>query len=143
MPISTRKLGPGTLTLGEVPMAVTSQLTGCKITPSESVEAGERVKVLSGEVVEDAGTASYAYVLEGNFLQDDPGASSVVDWSWDNAGTEQPFTFTPNDTVGGRVVSGTLVPVPLTIGGDEVETTMASDFTWRIKGTPSRATVAV
>lgn len=138
MPISTRKLGPGTLTLGTGALAVTSQLTGCKVSPSESVESGETVKVLSGETVEDAGTATYTYTLEGNFLQDDPGVTSVVDWSWDNAGTEQDFVFVPN-TEGGREVSGVLVPVPLAIGADEIDERMASDFTWRCVGTPSRA----
>lgn len=139
MPISSRKLGPGTLTLGAGALEVSSQLTACKLTPSESVESGDRTKVLSGEVLEADESTTYTFVLEGNFLQDDPGVASVVDWSWDNMGTEQPFTFTPSTAAGGREVSGTLVPVPLAIGGDEVETTMASDFTWRIKGTPDRA----
>lgn len=139
MPISSRQLGPGTLTVGAAAMAVSSQLTGCKITPSESVETtGERTKVITGETLEPTESASYTFTLEGNFLQDDPGAASVVDWSWDNMGTEQPFVFVPN-TEGGREVSGILTPVPLQIGADETDERMASDFSWRIKGTPVRA----
>jgi hypothetical protein len=136
MPINTTKLGPGTLTLGAGALEVNAQLTSCKVNASESVESTDDIKVLSGEVLDGDESASYAFTLEGNFLQDLGAVSSVVAWSWDNMGTEQPFTFTPN-TAAGVDVSGTLTPVPLTIGGDEVDAgPMASDFTWRIKGTP-------
>lgn len=136
MPINTTKLGPGTLTLGAGALEVNAQLTSCKVTPSESVEATDDIKVLSGEVLDGDESASYAFVLEGNFLQDLAAVSSVVAWSWTNKGTEQSFVFVPN-TAAGTEVSGTLVPVPLTIGGDEVDAgPMSSDFTWRIKGDP-------
>lgn len=135
MPISSRKLGPGQLELGAGAMEVSAQLTGCKVTPSESVTTSDALKVLSGETLAGDETASYAFTLEGTFLQDDPGVASVVDWSWDNMGTEQAFRFVPSDA-STREVSGTLTPVPLTIGGDEVDARMTADFTWRIKGTP-------
>lgn len=140
MPINSRKLGPGSLTLGAGAMAVESQLSKCRLNAAESVTAsGEKLKALSGETKDGTTeTADYTFTLEGTFWQDDPGVSSVVDWSWTNMGTEQPFVFVPN-TEGGREVSGILTPVPLSIGGDDVEETdMASDFTWRIKGTPTR-----
>lgn len=141
MPIQSRPLGPGTLTLGAAALSVEAQLTGCKVTPSESVETGETIKVLSGETKGGNESAEYTFVLEGSFLQDDPGAASVVDWSWTNMGTEQAFVFVPS-TAGTREVSGTLVPVPLTIGADEVDAAdMAADFTWRIKGTPDLGVV--
>lgn len=141
MPPSARKLGPGSLTLGAGALEVSAQLTACKVTPSESVTSTEAVKVLSGEQLDGDESATYAFVLEGSFLQDDPGATSVVDWSWDNMGTEQPFSFVPS-TAGGREVAGILTPVPATIGGDEVDgARMSSDFTWRIKGTPDMGPV--
>lgn len=141
--INSRKLGPGTLTLGAGAMAVESQLSKCRLTISESVtQAGEKLKALSGETKDGTSeTTEHAFALEGTFWQDDPGATSVVDWSWANAGTEQPFTFVPN-TAGGREVTGTLVPVHLSIGGDDIEETdMASDFTWRVKGEPELGTL--
>lgn len=139
MPINTTKLGPGTLTLGAGAMEVNAQLTSAKVTPSESVESTDDIKVLSGEVLDGDESASYSYVLEGNFLQDLGAAAGVVAWSWDNAGTEQAFVFTPS-TAAGVSVTGTLTPVPLAVGGDEVDAgPMASDFTWRIKGTPALA----
>ena len=143
MPINSRKLGPGTLTLGAGAMAVASQLSKCRLNVAESVTTeGEKLKALSGETKDGTTeTAEFAYTLEGTFWQDDPGVASVVDWSWDNAGSPEPFVFVPN-TEGGRRVTGTLYPVPLSIGGDDVDATdMASDFTWRIDGEPVRDTL--
>lgn len=138
--INSRKLGPGTLTLGAGAMAVEAQVSACRIKTAESVTtSGEKLKALSGET-KDGTTedTTYARTLEGTFWQDDPGLASVVDWSWDNEGTEQPFVFVPN-TAGGRRVTAVLKPVALDIGGDDIETTdMASDFSWRIIGEPVR-----
>lgn len=139
--INSRPLGPGTLELGAGALAVESQLTACKVVPSETVESAERTKVLSGETKGGNESASYSFTLQGTFLQDDPGVASVVDWSWDNMGTEQPVVFTPS-TEGGRVVTGTIVPVPLQLGADEVDgPDMASDFTWRFTETPVLSTL--
>lgn len=137
MPINANDLGPGTLTLGAGPLDVSAQLTSCKVTPSESVgTATDAVKVLSGESLEGTpGEATFSYVLEGTFLQDLQ-VGGVVALSWTDAGEETPFTFVPN-TANGTSIAGTVVLVPLTIGGDEVEAgPMASDFTWRCIGTP-------
>lgn len=135
MPINSRKLGPGTLTLGAGPLSVASQLKACKITTAESLStSGELLKALSGETKDGrTETADYARTMTGIFWQDDPGADSVVDWSHENEGTTQPYVFVPN-TEGGRRATGTLVPFGLDIGGDDImETDMESGFTWRIK----------
>lgn len=141
--ISSRKLGPGTLTLGAGAMAAAAQLTKCRLTASENVTtSGSTIKVLSGETKDGTSEeTTYSYALTGTFLQDDPGVGSVVDWSWTNKGTEQPFVFVPN-TAGDRRVTGTLIPVPLDIGGDEVDgEDMTSDFTWRLTEEPDRDTL--
>lgn len=136
MPINAHKLGPGTLELGAVPLEVAIQLTACKVTPSETVTSTDKIPVVSGDELPAEESADYSFVLEGSFLQDLSAVASVVDWSWANMGTEQPFTFTPN-TAAGKTVDGILTPVPLTIGGDEADGAhMQSSFTWRIKGTP-------
>lgn len=140
MPIASHNLGPGLLTLGSGPLDVSAQLTSCRVTPSENVTTGEAVKVLSGEELAAEESVDFTYVLEGNLLQD-LAAAGVVDWSWTERGTEQEFTFVPNNAAA-RQVSGILKPVPLSIGGDEVERRMASDFTWRIVGDPVFGAVA-
>lgn len=134
MPIIANKLGPGTLTLGAVERAI--QLTACKLVPSESVTTTDAVKVLTGDELPASEDASYSWTLDGTFLQDLGAAAGIVEWSWDNMGTEQPFTFVPN-TAAGTSISGTLTPTPLQIGGDNVEQdNLSSDFSWRVKGTP-------
>ena len=141
MPISSSKLGAGTLTLGTGPLDVSIQVTACRLTPTENVTAGDAIKVLTLDQIDGDESVDYSFTLDGSFLQDDPGASSVVDWSWTNMGTEQSFTFVPN-TAQGREATGTIKSVvPLSIGGEEVDATMSSDFSWRIKGTPTVGTV--
>lgn len=135
MPIVSRKLGPGTLTIGAGPLDVSSQVIGCKVTPAEQVDAADDLKVLTHEVLEGDESVTFDYTLEGSLLQDDPGATSVVDYSWDHAGEQVPVVFTPN-TTSGRTVTGTVSMVPLGVGGDESDVRMTSDFAWRFIGTP-------
>lgn len=133
MPISARKLGPGTLTLGAGAIAPSAQLRACKVTPAESVEAGEKIKTLTHETLEAADTVTIDYTMSGTFLQDDPGAASIVDYTWDNAGEEVAFVFSPH-TAAGREVNGTVRIVPLIVGGDDPDAYMESDFTWVCTG---------
>lgn len=135
MPIQSDQLGPGTLELGAGPLDVSLQVTACKITPSENVTSTGAVKVLGGGQIDGSESVDFTYVLEGTFLQDLL-EGGVVDWSYDNKGTEQAFTFIPNNARA-RQVTGTVKPVPLTIGGDEVEAgPMTSGFSWRLVGDP-------
>jgi len=135
MPINSHLLGPGTLTLGAGPLDVSAQLTACRVNPKENVTTTEPVKVLSGEQLDGDESVDFEFTLEGKLLQD-LAAAGVVAWSWTNMGTEQPFTFVPNDAAA-RQVEGTIKSVvPISIGGDEVDARMTSDFTWRLKGTP-------
>ena len=142
MPINSTKLGPGSLTLGVGAMEVNAQLTAAQVTPAEAVEETDPIRVLSGELLDGSSTQTYSFTLGGKFLQDLGAVASVVDWSWTNMGTEQPFVFVPN-TAAGREVSGVLIPVPLVIGGEDPEgAPLQSDFTWRIVGTPDWQPVA-
>lgn len=134
MPIKSHKLGPGTLTLGAANLQVNAQLTACRLTPSENVESTDDIKVLSGEKLEGEDTVDYTYVLAGNLLQD-LDAAGVVDFSWDNKGLTVAFNFTPN-TAAAASVSGQLRMIPISIGGDEVEARMQSDFSWNVIGDP-------
>lgn len=137
MPIVTEKLGPGVLTLGSGPLAVQQQLTSCKLVPAENVTIDDAVLVLSGEEVPEETTETYTWTLQGEFLQDLL-AAGVVAWSWANKGTEQTFTFEPNDNHGTEAsFTGTVKPVPLQVGGDEVGKRMTAAFTWRIVGDPT------
>jgi hypothetical protein len=128
MPIKSHKLGPGTLKLGSVPLEVNAQLRQCRVTPSENVTTTDTIKVLSGEKLEGEDTVDLTFVLEGAFLQD-LDAAGVVAWSWTNKSTWQDFVFVPNN-VAASEVTGEVRVIPISVGGDEVDVTMQSDFSW-------------
>lgn len=141
MPLTSAQLGAGTLTLGSGPLAASTQVTACSVNATENVTSSDPIKVLTLDQIDGDESVSFSYTLDGTFLQDDPGASSVVDWSWAQEGNTAAFTFVPN-TDQGREVTGTIKSVvPLRIGGDEVESTMTSDFSWRLSGKPTIGTV--
>jgi hypothetical protein len=136
--IKTNHLGAGTLTLGAGALAVQGQITNCRVQAAEQVTTGTRTPVLSGEELEASERVNYNWTIAGNLFQDWD-AAGVVDWSWTNKGTPQPFTFVP-DTDAARQVTGICIPVPITIGGpvtgtpDNPGDPASSDFSWRCKG---------
>ena len=133
MPIVSDQLGPGTLTLGSGPLDVSLQVTSCRLVTSENVTRTEVVKVLGGEELPATESVTFSQTLAGSFLQD-LSAAGVVQWSHDQAGVDNAFSFVPN-TARGRKVEGVLSPIPLDFGGEEVEgAPMSSDFTWRVTG---------
>lgn len=142
MAIQTYTLGPGKLLLGPDPeFDVSGQVRNCRVEPSESVTTREAIGVLSGEELPKVDSAEFSYVLAGTMLQSLV-ADGVIDWSWEKAGTEQQAIFVPNNAAL-RAVKGTIVVVPLTIGGDVAAPSVAAtadppatDFSWRFKGTP-------
>lgn len=137
MPIVVEKLGPGVLELGSGPLAVQQQLLSFKLVPAENVSTEDAVTVLSGEEIPEESTETYTWTAQGEVLQSLL-TGDVVAWSWTNKGTEQPFTFTPNDSHGTPAeFTGTLKPVPIQVGGDEVGKRMTATFTWRLVGDPT------
>lgn len=133
MPIQSYKLGPGTLTLGAAGvMDVSCQITSGRVVPEEVVNTTDAVPVLCGEELPAEDTVSYTYALEATLLQD-LAAAGVVDWSWTNKGTEQPFEFIPN-TVAARKVTGTVRVIPIAIGGEVGGARPTSDIAWKCTG---------
>lgn len=139
MTILSYLLGPGTLKLGPAgAFDVSSQLTACKVTPSEAVSRVEAIPVLSGEELPAEESSTISSVLEGTFLQalEDTGDDGVVAYTWDNAGDEVAFEFIPS-TAGARKVTGTVRLVPIAIGGDVSKTARpTSDFSWSVTSGP-------
>jgi len=139
MPIRTEFLGPGTLTLGAADLEVAGQIRNCRIEPSESVTTRNAIPVMSGEEIPEKNSVTVSYTLAGTLLQD-WSTAGVVAFSWANEGDEVEFTFTPK--TGGPTFTGTVVMVPLTVGGDVVRTDAdgdppAADFSWRCQGKPT------
>lgn len=134
MPRTSLKLGPGVFTIGSGPLAVEQQVTNLRIEWSENVQTGDDGHFLDG--TSDAGdeTATYRAAVAGNVQQDDLAVGGFIAYTWANKGLEEPFVFQPRDDVDRRV-TGTCVPVPVTIGGD-VKSKNRSDFTFRCVGDP-------
>lgn len=139
MTINTYDLFEGTLTLGAGPLAVSGQVTACRVEVTENVTTTQAVPVLSGEELPETSTETFSYVLAGTFLQDLI-AGGVQDWSWINKGTPQPFVFVPNTALA-RKVEGNVKPVPLQIGGDVARPGAgdppSADFSWRMTEEPT------
>lgn len=133
MPIKSYKLDEGTLTLGATPLDVSCQITNAQVNPTENVQTEDAVHVLCGDTLPASDTVDYTFTLSGTLLQD-LSTGGVVDYTWQNAGEEVPFTFTPSNTAAATVV-GVVRVIPLVIGGD-VPSRPTSDFEWACIGTP-------
>ncbi len=133
MPAIVRKLGPGTVKVGETGTEVDFS---CQVTAAHvdwEVDEGDEVTVLCGEIV--PGARSYTAMFAGTLLQD-LDAGGIVDYSWAHKGEQLPFIFVPIDTPTGIEVSGTIILTPLSVGGDEAGQNMTSDFEWPCVGDP-------
>lgn len=132
MPIKSYKMGPGTLTIGEVgsPVDFTAQITKCVVSWKEDAE--DNVPVLSGEELE--GDSNWSATLSGTVIQE-LSDGGIIEWTWTEKGNAHPFTFTPS-TSAGKAVSGTVKVGPLDLGGD-AKKRPTSDFEWACVGEPT------
>lgn len=138
MTTQSYKYGNGKLILGAGgSLEITAQLTKCSIQAKENVETIDAIPVLDDTEIEEEEEVTFDWTISGSLLQD-LAAAGVVDWSWENAGTEQPFVYVP-DLPSDRGVEGVIKSVtPLTLGGEvtKPKNRPQSDFEWRVKRTP-------
>jgi hypothetical protein len=140
MATNSYTVGPGLFTIGTGPLAVQAQLTSLTVDWTENVATtGEVINLLDDTTVDTTEeTATYRASISGNVVQD-LAAAGFVAYTWDNKGEEVDFTYQPNTGVT-RDITGTCVPVPVTIGG-AAKTKPRSDFTFRCIGDPVLADV--
>ncbi len=134
MTATVSKFGPGTLSIGEVgsEIDISCQIVNCQVTWDNSKD--DDVVVLCGDTV--AGAKTYTAKLAGNLFQDQSDPAGIVQFSWDNKGTEAPFVFVPNEA-DAISVTGTVTIDPIDVGsGDGNGANMASDFEWDCVGEP-------
>jgi len=139
MPAKVTKLGPGTLTVGSVPTDFTCQVTAARV--EWSADAEDDVETLCGDSV--PGARNYSSTLTGTMFNDLGTTPGIVEFSWTNKGTTQPFVFRPSMTSGVKQVVGSLIIDPISVGGDEVGQNMTSDFEWSIVGDPTLSAPAL
>jgi len=130
MPVSSYKLGPGSLTIGDGAGAqsIEAQLANARIEWSENVTQDDDLNLLDGGQLLGDSAATYRSTLAGKLVQD-LDLSGFLFWTWAEKGNEHPFVFVPND-VAAVQVTGTLVVAPVNLGGD-VKTRPTSDFVFR------------
>lgn len=131
-PPVTYKVGPGLLTIGPVGVGqldMTFQITGARVRPS--VQADDDVPVLSGGKL--TGDRNYSWTLAATAFQD-LAVGKIVDYSWANKGTTQPFSYTPS-VAGARKITGVVKIDPIEAGGD-AKTRPTSEFEWELVGDP-------
>jgi hypothetical protein len=137
MTVTSYKMGPGTLKLGTGgTMDASCQVTSCRVSASENVDATDAIDVLCGEQVPPDETVTTEWTITGTFLQD-IAAAGVVAYTWTNKRTWVDFEFIPN-TAAARKVTGQCRLIPLDLGGD-AKARPTSDFTWAARG-PAAAT---
>jgi len=135
----TRKLGPGTLTIGATGLEVDLSCLINSATITADKNEGDSTTKLCGTV--KPGAITYNYHLDGNVDTDVALSAGVFALSQTHAGEQFDFTYTPNDEVitpatAATTATGTLVVDPLDFGGDTMGEYMASDFSFTIVGQP-------
>lgn len=128
------KFGPGTLTIGDVgsPISASCLVNSLRIATSKD-EADSTTK-LCGTVV--PGAITYTYAMSGNLDIDGTDPAGLFALSQAEPGSEQPFTFTPND-VDETSAAGILIIDPMDFGADEFGADMTSDIEWTLVGKPT------
>lgn len=126
-------LGPGSLTIGATgtPIDVSCLVNNALVAADK--DEGDSTTKLCGTV--RPGSVTYSYHMTGNVDTDIADESGLFALSHSAKGTEQDFVFTPS-TEAGTSATGSLVIDPLDFGGDEMGTTMTSDFDFTIVGDP-------
>lgn len=130
MPVKTYKMGPGTLTLGTVPLDVSCQVAKLQLETTENVTSTDPIPLLCGDDLETDDVVSLDYELVGTLVQDHT-AGGLSAWTWENAGQFMPFVFVPSNAVGAQL-AGEIRPIPLTFGGD-VKTNPTAEIKWKAR----------
>lgn len=115
------RLGPGTLTLGTVDVAV--QMTNVKLTPSVEKIAG--TKTLANPKPGSTLSAP-EWSLSGSSIDDHGNENGFVAFCFDHHGEEVPFEWVPNSDAS-LTVTGTALVQAIGWGGD-IDTQNKTDF---------------
>jgi hypothetical protein len=134
LPTDTGQLGPGVLSIGATgsEIDVSCYLNNVKI--ENSANTTDSTTKLCGAV--RAGVTTFTFQLTGNVDVDAGNDAGLFALTWNEAGSEQPFTFTPSTELG-TTATGTVVIQPLRFGADDFGADLTSDITWDIVGTPT------
>jgi hypothetical protein len=133
LPTDTGQLGPGVLKIGETGTSIDVSCYVNNVAIESASDTTDSTTKLCGAVRK--GVTTFTFQLTGNIDVDAGNASGLFALTWNEAGSEQAFEFTPSTDLG-TTATGTLVVQPLRFGADEYGSDLTSDFTWDIIGTP-------
>ena len=131
---ATVKLGPGTLTIGATGSAIDVSCLVNSLQIKTDRSQDDPVYHLCGTASQ--APVTYAHTMEGNLEIDPREDTGLFALSWDEMGSEQSYSFTPN-TEAGVTAAGTLILDPLDFGADEYGATLNSDVKWVLTGPPT------
>lgn len=131
MPAKAHATGPGQLTFGDTAALkdFSCQVTAVKLTNDS--DSDDDLPTLCGDVV--PGEQTTTFTLEASFLQDYDKEGCIA-WSWENMGTQVPFTFIPN-SMHDMEFAGTVTVRAMEVGGD-VKKKNVSEIEWPVVGIP-------
>ena len=134
LPTDTGVLGPGVLKLGETATPIDCSCYVNNAAIEGNTDVADATTKLCGAVRK--GKVTTTFQLTGNIDVDAGNASGFFAMSWDQAGEEIPFEFTPSTELG-TSATGSLIITPLRFGSDEYGGDLTSDFTWECVGKPT------
>lgn len=134
LPTDTGALGPGVLKIGATGSEIDVSCYVNNAAVENSKNKADDTTKLCGAV--RAGAVEYTYQLTGNIDVDAGNDAGIFALSWNSAGTQQDFTFTPNTDLGATVI-GKLTIDPLRLGADNYGDDLTSDIAFDIIGTPT------
>lgn len=134
LPTDTGQLGPGELKIGLVGSEIDISCYCNHVALEMTKNTTDSTTKLCGAV--RAGTPEYTYQLTGNIDVDAGNDAGIFAMSWQEAGSQQPFTFTPSSVLK-AVATGTLTIDPLRLGADNYGDDLTSDIAWDVVGTPT------
>lgn len=124
-------LGPGVLKIGATGTEIDISCNVNNAVIAASKNQGDNVTKLCGTVV--PGAVTYDFTIGGNVDTDIGEATGFFALTQESPGTQQDFTYTPNEDAG-TTATGKCIIDPLDFGGDTTTETMTSDFEFAIVG---------
>ena len=134
MTVIDSRLLKGQLTFGSgTLMDFTCQVTNW-VCEQQDGDTDPSVTTLCGDTA-GGGTTEGPWHITGTVIQDFNSATGFQQWTYANKGTDQEFTFLPNDKAGAPTITGVASVKFLGIGGD-TNARITRDFDWAVIGDP-------
>lgn len=139
MPFVDSRLGPGTLTLGTVPMEVGFQIAALALTPAVNSTDGTPTLAVPAPEPE----MKTDYTLDGSAINDFAAIAGLQRYAYDHDGETAAFVWTPNsEDAAPATLTGECQIRAFPMGG-KVGEQLVTDFSWPTVGKPVWAGGAV